>query len=72
MSREEHLAWCKARALEYCDRGDTTEALTSMFSDLGKHPDTAKHPGILIGVQLIMIGSLGSKDEARHFINGFN
>ena len=42
-TRDEHLAWCKQRALEYADRGDTTNAVASMMSDLGKHPETENH-----------------------------
>jgi pterin-4a-carbinolamine dehydratase len=38
--RAEHLAWCKARALEYVDRWDYSGAVASMTSDLGKHPET--------------------------------
>lgn len=40
MTRAEHLAWAKARALEYLDRGDAANALASMISDLGKHDET--------------------------------
>jgi hypothetical protein len=38
MTREEHLAWCRARALEYLP--DTSRALASIMSDLLKHPET--------------------------------
>ncbi len=41
-TREEHLAWCKQRALEYIDRGQINEGLTSMMSDMSKHPRTGK------------------------------
>ena len=37
---EEHLAWCKKRALEYLDAGELANAFTSMLSDMDKHPDT--------------------------------
>jgi len=40
MTREEHLAWCKKRALEYLDKGDANNAVASMESDMRKHPDT--------------------------------
>lgn len=40
MSREDHLAWCKRRALEYVEAGDLAAAITSMLSDMGKHPGT--------------------------------
>lgn len=35
-TREEHLNWCKARALEILDSGDVQGAFASMTSDLGK------------------------------------
>ncbi len=72
MTREEHLAWCKKRAHEYLDRGDTTNALTSMASDLGKHPETEGHPGINLGMMMLMTGNLNDPREARRFIDGFN
>ena len=42
MTRDEHLAECKRRALEYLDAGDPREAFTSMLSDIGKHPGNSK------------------------------
>jgi hypothetical protein len=38
MDRDEHLAWCKKRALEYWRAGDLANAVASMGSDLDKHP----------------------------------
>jgi hypothetical protein len=72
MTRAEHLAWCKQRALEYVDGGDPQGGLTSMFSDLGKHDETRNHAGIQLGVMLMMTGSLSEPGEARRFIEGFN
>ena len=72
MTRDEHLEWCKQRAREYLDRGDTMNAFTSMGSDLDKHPETRNHKGVQIGLQLMMIGSLSSVPEMRRFIEGFN
>jgi hypothetical protein len=37
MTRAKHLAWAKARALDYADRQDMHMALASVISDLGKH-----------------------------------
>lgn len=34
MDRAEHLAWAKARALEYVARGELANAIASMASDL--------------------------------------
>ena len=72
MNREEHLAWCKQRALQYVEAGDLTEAFASMASDLGKHPETEGHPGAQLGIGLLMMGDLSTPEEMRRFIEGFN
>lgn len=72
MSRAEHVAWCKQRALEYVDAGDLQNALASMGSDLNKHPETANHPGIKLGLMLMMTGNLSTRDEMRRHIEGYN
>lgn len=69
-SREEHLEWCKQRAREYLERGDISQAVTSMLSDLSKHPDTK-----LTEPFLPMVGMLAAKNNdmaaAQRFIEGF-
>jgi hypothetical protein len=72
MNRQEHLAWCKQRALEYVDSGDLAQALTSMISDLNKHPETKGHVGIELGVGLSLVGALSTSSDMRRFIEGFN
>lgn len=72
MTRAEHLAWCKTRALEYVDAGDNSQAFASMASDLGKHPDTAKHGALELGMMLQFGGHLSTACEMRKFIEGFN
>lgn len=72
MSRSEHLAWCKKRALEYAEMNDLNNALISMMSDLGKHPETSNHSGIMLTTMLMMSGSLATKEEVVKHINGFN
>lgn len=72
MTRDEHLAWAKARALEYADQGDATNAMASIGSDLQKHPDTANHAGIQLGMMMMMSGNLRGREEVRRFIEGFN
>lgn len=72
MTRAEHLAWCKQRALEYCDRGDVTNAWASMAIDLSKHPETKKHMAIGLGMAMLMGGMLSTEPEMRKFINGFH
>lgn len=71
VDRAEHLEWCKKRALAYVDSGVVSQALASMTSDLGKHPDTAGHPGIMLGAMLIASGNLSTVEQARKFINDF-
>lgn len=72
VSRAGHLQWCKSRALEYSKRGDLSGALASMFSDLQKHDETAKHPGIMLGTMLLMSGNLNTQTDVEKFIQDFN
>jgi len=71
-TRAEHIAWCKSRALQYCDTGDISQAYASMASDLSKHEETANHGGIQLGMMQIMAGMLTTPQQMRHFIEGFN
>jgi hypothetical protein len=57
--------------LEYVNAGDLQQAFASMGSDLSKHPETAGHVGIGLGMGLIIIGDLNSPDKMRKFIEGF-
>ncbi len=72
MTRAEHLEWCKKRALEYVDTDDTSQAWASMASDMSKHPETANHSALELGMMLLMGGHLSSPDKMRKFILGFN
>jgi hypothetical protein len=66
------LEAAKKRALEHLDAGDPKEAFTSMLSDLGKHPDTEKHPGVAMGVCFMMLpGWINNRVEVRRWIVGF-
>lgn len=44
ITRAEHIAECKKRALAYIDAGNLIHAFTSMTSDLGKHLGNAVGP----------------------------
>lgn len=69
-TREEHLAWCKKRALECLEQGDARNAVLSMVSDLGKHDHTqglAQNPL----TAMMMRPAMDSAVEARKFIEGF-
>ncbi len=71
-TRAQHLAWCKRRALQYCDMGDLSQAFSSMGSDLGKHPETVNHAGIQLGMMMLLGGHLNTPEAMRKFIQGFN
>lgn len=72
MTREEHLKWCKQRALEYVDAGDIQNAFASMVSDLGEHDETRGHIGIELGSAMLFGGHMNTLPEARKWIEGFN
>lgn len=72
MTRDEHLAWCKQRALDYVDQGDLSAAFASMCSDLDKHERTRDHPGVHLGGLLLLGGQLSTPLAMRRFIEGFN
>ena len=71
-TRAEHLAWCKQRALEYVAGGDTIQAITSMLSDLGKHPETEGHAAIELTGMMLFAGHLDTPEKVRGHIEGFN
>lgn len=74
MNRQEHMQWCKDRALEYVDMGDNQQAFASLASDLGKHPETdgARKLCGELGMPMLLMGHLDSPEQMRDFINGFN
>ncbi len=71
MTRQEHLQWCKDRAMEYVEKGDYQNAVASMLSDLGKHDDTKKSAETcgMLGIMTLMNPS---RDSVAKFIQGFN
>jgi hypothetical protein len=69
MTRAEHVAWCKKRALEYGDKGELGEAYASMISDMQKHPEIKMLPILIAaGAMEIQRGA----QAVRHWIEGFN
>jgi hypothetical protein len=71
-TRTEHLAWCKQRALEYLDKGDVSNAVASMMSDLQKHDETALEAGSILSALGLSAAMSNNSAEARRFIEGFN
>lgn len=73
-TRQEHLDWCKERALAYVDEGDLNQAFHSFVSDIRKHPGTADLMSLVrdLGMPLKMSGHLDTQKDMRGFIEGFN
>lgn len=72
MTRAEHIAWCKQRALFELERGSPANGLASLLSDLQKHDETRDHPALLLAGGLMLLGQLNSAEEVRKFIEGTN
>lgn len=72
MTRAEHLDWCKKRAIEIAETGDTNGAFASFVSDMSKHPETAGHSALMMGTMLLSTGNLDSVKQMVDHINGYN
>lgn len=72
MTRQEHLQWCKDRAIEYVDADDLKNAFASFQSDMSKHPETENHAALQMGTMLLFGGHLSTGQQMREWINGFN
>jgi hypothetical protein len=74
MTRAQHIAWCKERALEYIDKGEVANAMASFTSDMGKHAETERqmNPLARLAVVATMQDTVaGGTDNTRKFIEGF-
>ena len=74
MTREEHLQWCKDLAMEYVNQGDLLNGVTSMMSDLDKHPETSatKGPLAMLGLLAMQQAQSGDRAGVVRYIQGFN
>lgn len=73
MTRQEHIAWCKERAIAEMDYSKKpTDGIVSMMSDLIKHPETDKESLIYLCTMQLMMYPKMTRQEAINFINGFN
>jgi hypothetical protein len=69
-TRDEHLEWCKERAMDYLNTGDVANAIASMMSDLSKHEDF-KAIAEKIGPLGLFYAMNNDYDGAKRFIEGF-
>ena len=72
-TRDEHLKWCKERALEFVDKNDLEQALSSFISDLNKHDETRNLLDIVkqLTIPLKQMGLLRTQQQLREHIEGF-
>lgn len=70
-TRDEHLAWCKERALEYIDAGDVRNGVTSFASDVRKDPSTAEEASNVGMACLSFLLGNPTPAQARQFIEDF-
>lgn len=71
MTRAEHLAWAKERALVYIDNGNLNDGAASFISDLGKHEELANHPAMDL-IFMHQMSGLFTPQNARSLIEGTN
>lgn len=72
MTREEHINWCKERAITEMDfYKEPSKGIISMMSDLRKHPETSDQ----VLASLCMLQLLNpnlTRQQVINFLNGFN
>lgn len=71
MTREEHLAASKKRALEYVDKGLLLDAVTSMGMDLDRYPQLELGCNPHLGLLGAMRAKDGDARGVREWIEGF-
>ena len=72
-TREEYLKRCKEVAMKYVAKGDYNSAVTSMLSDLGKHPETkASADGVLAQLGMLELIRGPTRESITRYIEGFN
>lgn len=75
MTRSEHMKWCKDRAIQEYDFYKTPEektrnGLTSMMSDISKHPETNSDSLRSLCMMKMMLPM--NRQQFVNFINEFN
>lgn len=73
MTREEHLKWCKERAIKEMDYyNEPSKGIISMMSDLRKHPETNNEGLISLCMGQLLINPHMTRQGVIKFIDGFN
>jgi hypothetical protein len=71
LTRDEHLAWCKRRALEYVAAGELQQAVVNMTSDLKTHADTDNPALNGLAMSGMMYVTDGDGAAVQHWIERF-
>jgi hypothetical protein len=66
-TRAERMRWCKERAVRELEYGGPSNAIASLASDFGKHPETEA----LTTMALLGLAHTHSDTAMRRFIEGF-
>lgn len=69
MNAAEHFEWSRQRAMEYVEMGDGGTAISSLVSDLAKHPGTEHILDELLPLAMGEVMLAGARG-ARRFIEG--
>ena len=70
MTRDDHLAWARERALEYVALGDLKGAVASLISGLGKHAET-RSIDLEVLSESVTVAQSGDPERVRRWIEGF-
>jgi hypothetical protein len=71
IDKEDYMQQSKDRALQFLEKDNVDGAWNSMVADLGRHPDTMKHPDIMLGMSLYLMGNLDTTKNMKKFIEDF-
>lgn len=71
-TRDEHLAWCKERALQILESGDMPGAVASMISDLEKYDKPLYDTKTMTLLSADGIFFRNTPDRVKNWIEGFN
>lgn len=71
-TREQHLAWCKERALAILESGDDAGAVASMISDLGKWKEPMYDQATMNLMSADALFFRKTAPEVKNWIEGFN
>ena len=70
--RQDHIAWCKGKAIELIKAGDAQGALVSFQHNMKTKHQTYVHPALLLIPELILANKLHTATQIQEFIEDFN